>query len=46
LTVRMAGDGFVASQDPPAGTPLEVVSVCRLVLDRSPARLLAMTSTQ
>jgi membrane peptidoglycan carboxypeptidase len=43
LTVRMSGDGFVVSQDPPAGTPLDSLNVCRLTLDRSPARLLAST---
>src|SRR5262249_37184603 len=46
LIVRMAGDGFVVSQDPPAGPALEVVGVCRLVLDRSPARLLARATSQ
>jgi membrane peptidoglycan carboxypeptidase len=40
LTSRMSGDGFVISQDPPAGAPLEAVSICRVTLDRSPARLL------
>ena len=41
LTARLSGDGFVVSQDPPPGTPLESANVCRLTLDRSPARLLA-----
>jgi cell division protein FtsI/penicillin-binding protein 2 len=43
LTARLSGDGFVVSQDPPPGTPLESQNVCRLTLDRSPARLLAST---
>ena len=43
LTARVAGDGFVVSQDPPPGTPIESVNVCRLTLERSPARLLAST---
>jgi hypothetical protein len=43
LTARMSGDGFVVSQDPAPGTPLESANVCRLTLDRSPARLLAST---
>jgi cell division protein FtsI (penicillin-binding protein 3) len=43
LTARMSGDGFVVSQDPPPGAPIESVNVCRLTLDRSPARLLAST---
>jgi cell division protein FtsI (penicillin-binding protein 3) len=40
LNARLSGDGVVASQDPPAGTPLEPGMVCRLVLDRSAARRL------
>jgi cell division protein FtsI (penicillin-binding protein 3) len=43
LTARITGDGFVVSQDPLPGVPLESVNVCRLTLDRSPARLLAST---
>jgi hypothetical protein len=43
LAARMSGDGFVVSQDPLPGTPLESVNVCRLTLERSPARLLAST---
>jgi cell division protein FtsI (penicillin-binding protein 3) len=39
LTSRMLGDGFVISQDPPPGVLLDAVSICRLTLDRSPARL-------
>jgi cell division protein FtsI (penicillin-binding protein 3) len=35
LTARVDGNGFVVSQDPPAGTALESVSHCRLTLDRS-----------
>jgi cell division protein FtsI (penicillin-binding protein 3) len=38
LTARLSGDGFVMSQDPPAGTVLEPGSVCSLVLDRWAAR--------
>jgi len=40
LNARLSGDGVVASQDPPAGTPLEPGMVCRLVLDRSAGRRL------
>jgi cell division protein FtsI (penicillin-binding protein 3) len=43
LTARLSGDGFVVSQDPPPGTPLESATLCRLTLDRSPARLVAST---
>jgi cell division protein FtsI (penicillin-binding protein 3) len=36
LLTRASGDGFVVSQDPPAGAPLEAGAVCRIVLQRSP----------
>jgi cell division protein FtsI (penicillin-binding protein 3) len=35
VRASLTGDGFVVSQDPPPGTPLDDVSVCRLVLQRS-----------
>jgi len=35
VTGRFAGDGFVASQDPPAGTPVEPGMTCRLQLNRA-----------
>ncbi len=38
LTARLSGDGFVRSQDPPAGTVLEPGAVCRLVLNLRVAR--------
>jgi len=38
LVAHATGDGFVVSQDPPAGTPLEAGGVCRLVLGRSAQR--------
>ena len=34
LTAQLSGDGFVMSQDPPAGAALEPGAVCRLVLTR------------
>ena len=37
MTARLSGDGFVASQDPPPGAPLEAGGVCRVVLARSRA---------
>jgi cell division protein FtsI (penicillin-binding protein 3) len=37
MTARLAGDGYVVAQDPPAGTPLESEGVCKLVLERAPA---------
>jgi cell division protein FtsI/penicillin-binding protein 2 len=39
LTARISGDGFVASQDPPAGESIEPGGVCRLVLDRPLPRI-------
>jgi len=38
VRARAAGDGFVVSQDPSPGTPIEPGAVCRLVLERGPAR--------
>ena len=38
MRARAAGDGFVVSQEPPAGAPLEPGTVCRLVLDRKAQR--------
>jgi cell division protein FtsI/penicillin-binding protein 2 len=35
LIARVEGNGFVVSQDPAAGAPLEMGGVCRLVLDRA-----------
>jgi cell division protein FtsI (penicillin-binding protein 3) len=44
FVARVTGDGFVVNQDPPAGTPTEPGGVCRLTLDRSPARHAANAS--
>jgi len=41
MTARLAGDGFVVSQDPIPGTPLESEELCRLVLERMPQRRVA-----
>jgi cell division protein FtsI (penicillin-binding protein 3) len=38
LTPTMQGAGFVVGQDPDPGTPVETVRVCRLILQRAPAR--------
>jgi cell division protein FtsI (penicillin-binding protein 3) len=38
LNARVSGDGFVVSQDPAAGTPIEPDGVCRLVLERASPR--------
>jgi cell division protein FtsI (penicillin-binding protein 3) len=38
INVRASGDGFVVSQTPAAGMPLEGDGVCRLVLERWPPR--------
>jgi len=45
LHARMQGDGFVAEQDPPPGTPVDPGSVCHLTLARS-GRPTAATRTQ
>ena len=34
LSARIHGDGFVSSQNPPAGTPVEDGDVCHLTLTR------------
>jgi cell division protein FtsI (penicillin-binding protein 3) len=36
LHAQLSGDGFVVSQSPEAGAPIEGGGVCRLVLERSP----------
>jgi cell division protein FtsI (penicillin-binding protein 3) len=38
MNARVFGDGFVVSQDPAPGLPIEGDSVCRLVLERLPSR--------
>ena len=38
LLVRLSGDGVVADQEPPPGSPLEPGGVCRLQLERSADR--------
>jgi len=38
MNARVSGDGFVVSQMPAAGAPLESDAVCRLVLERWPSR--------
>jgi cell division protein FtsI (penicillin-binding protein 3) len=41
VAARITGDGFVVTQDPAPGLPIDSVPVCRLTLERSVARLLA-----
>jgi cell division protein FtsI (penicillin-binding protein 3) len=38
MNARVTGDGFVVSQMPAAGAPIEGDAVCRLILDRRPSR--------
>jgi cell division protein FtsI (penicillin-binding protein 3) len=38
MSARVSGDGFVVSQEPAAGAPIEGDGLCRLVLDRWPSR--------
>jgi hypothetical protein len=40
LLARVAGDGFVVAQDPPAGSSIASATVCSLTLERSLAGLL------
>jgi cell division protein FtsI (penicillin-binding protein 3) len=37
MTARLSGDGFVVTQDPPAGAPIDGAAVCRLTLERWPS---------
>jgi membrane peptidoglycan carboxypeptidase len=39
LHASVSGDGFVVSQDPLPGAPIETGSVCEIVLTRTPGRL-------
>ena len=43
LHAQLSGDGFVVSQSPEAGAPIEGGGVCRLVLERSPFHPAAAT---
>jgi cell division protein FtsI (penicillin-binding protein 3) len=38
LSAHVSGDGFVVSQDPAPGAPVDANAVCRLVLERRPRR--------
>jgi cell division protein FtsI (penicillin-binding protein 3) len=44
MTPHVSGDGFVVSQDPPAGAPIDRDAVCRLTLARWPSRQPATAS--
>ena len=44
MNARVSGDGFVVSQAPAAGAPIEGEAVCRLVLERWPSRHAATAS--
>jgi cell division protein FtsI (penicillin-binding protein 3) len=44
MTAHVTGDGFVVSQEPPAGTPIDHDAVCRLTLARWPPRRPATAS--
>jgi cell division protein FtsI (penicillin-binding protein 3) len=41
LSAQLAGDGYVVSQDPAPGEPIDAGSVCRLTLARAPIRQVA-----
>jgi beta-lactam-binding protein with PASTA domain len=38
MSARVTGDGFVVSQVPPAGAPIDGDAVCHLILQRWPTR--------
>ena len=44
MNARMSGDGFVVSQLPAAGLPIDGDAVCRLVLERWPSRRVVTAS--
>ncbi len=44
MNPRVVGDGFVVSQEPPAGAPIDGDAVCRLVLQRWPSRQVVTAS--
>ncbi|MGH9142661.1 MAG: penicillin-binding protein [Vicinamibacterales bacterium] len=44
MNARLSGDGFVVSQVPAAGSPIDGDAFCRLVLERWPSRHAAGTS--
>jgi hypothetical protein len=37
MNARASGDGFVVSQEPAAGEPIDGDGLCRLVLERWPS---------
>ena len=45
VNARLTGDGFVISQEPASGAPLDTVNICHLTLARSPAGVLASASS-
>jgi cell division protein FtsI (penicillin-binding protein 3) len=38
MSARLSGDGFVVSQEPQPGTPVDAEGVCVVILDRSPVK--------
>jgi cell division protein FtsI (penicillin-binding protein 3) len=44
MNARVSGDGFVVSQLPAAGAPIDSDAVCRLVLERWPSRRVVTAS--
>jgi cell division protein FtsI (penicillin-binding protein 3) len=46
MTARLSGNGFVVSQDPAPGSPIEDGGACRLTLERWPSRRSASASQQ
>jgi cell division protein FtsI (penicillin-binding protein 3) len=46
INARVSGDGFVVSQVPPAGSPIDGHPVCRLVLERWPSSRRVVTASR
>jgi len=44
MNARASGDGFVVSQRPAAGAPIDGDAVCQLVLERRPSRRVVTAS--
>ena len=46
MSARVSGDGFVVSQTPPAGAPIDGNAMCRLVLERWPSSRRVVTASR
>jgi hypothetical protein len=44
MNAQASGDGFVVSQTPAAGEPIDGAAFCRLILERWPSRRVVTAS--